>query len=77
MAGSIACWSPPPYLTFGCWPLEFITQISLKSFISQIAIINVNVPEKTEDTEAKMRNEDDPKKNIILNRSADSYSLEL
>lgn len=62
IARTIACWSPPPYLTFGCWPLEFITQIGLTSFISQIAIINVNVPEKAEDTKAKMRNEDDPKK---------------
>ena len=33
-ARSIACWAPPPYLTFGCWPLEFLTQISLTSFIS-------------------------------------------
>jgi hypothetical protein len=32
---NIACWSPPPYLTFGCWPLEFLTQIGLTSFISQ------------------------------------------
>lgn len=35
MVKTIACWTPPPYLTFGCWPLEFITQIGLCSFISQ------------------------------------------
>ena len=34
VVGTIACWSPPPYLTFGCWPLEFLTQISLTSFIA-------------------------------------------
>jgi hypothetical protein len=55
IARTIACWSPPPYLTFGCWPLEFITQIGLTSLISQVAIINVNVSEKAEDTKAKMR----------------------
>ena len=35
----IACWSPPPYLTFGCWPLEFLTQVGLSSFISQQNIL--------------------------------------
>ncbi len=35
MVSTIACWSPPPYLTFGCWPLEFLTQIGLSSFISK------------------------------------------
>lgn len=34
-ARSIACWSPPPYLTFGCWPLIFITQMGLSFFLSQ------------------------------------------
>ncbi len=43
--GSIACLSPPPYLTFGCWPLEFITQIGLASFISKTAILNINLLE--------------------------------
>ncbi|MGD9078634.1 MAG: hypothetical protein PVG96_04810 [Desulfobacterales bacterium] len=28
------CWSPPPYLILGCWPLEFIAQVGLSSFIS-------------------------------------------
>jgi len=37
----IACWSPPPYLTFGCWPLEFITQIGLTSYISRITMMDV------------------------------------
>jgi hypothetical protein len=34
-ARSIACWSPPPYLTFGCWPLIFLTQMGLSFFLSQ------------------------------------------
>ena len=34
-ARSIACWSPPPYLTFGCWPLIFIAQMGLSFFLSQ------------------------------------------
>lgn len=36
---SIACWFPPPYLVFGCWPLEFLTQKSLSSFISKEATV--------------------------------------
>jgi hypothetical protein len=39
VANSIECWSPPPYLTFGCWPLEFLTQVGLSSFISQQNIL--------------------------------------
>ena len=35
----LTCWSPPPYLTFGCWPLEFLTQVGLSSFISQQNIL--------------------------------------
>ncbi|MFC1822091.1 hypothetical protein ACFL9T_05240 [Thermodesulfobacteriota bacterium] len=35
MAKSIACWSPPLYLILGCWPLEFLTQLGLSSFLSQ------------------------------------------
>ncbi len=35
MAKTIACWTPPPYLVLGCWPLEFITQVGLCSFISR------------------------------------------
>ena len=34
-ARSIACWSPPPYLTFGCWPLIFLSQMGLSFFLSQ------------------------------------------
>ena len=34
-ARSIACWSPPLYLTFGCWPLIFLTQMGLSFFLSQ------------------------------------------
>ena len=30
----LPCWSPPPYLILGCWPLEFIAQVGLSSFIS-------------------------------------------
>jgi len=41
MTESVACWSPPPYLTFGCWPLEFITQIALTSYISRITMKDV------------------------------------
>ena len=39
MMRPIACWSPPPYLTFGCWPLEFLTQVGLSAFISQQDIL--------------------------------------
>ena len=35
VAKPLTCWSPPPYLTFGCWPLEFLAQVGLSSFISQ------------------------------------------
>jgi hypothetical protein len=31
---SIACWSAPPYLTFGCWPLIFLTQMGLSFLLS-------------------------------------------
>jgi hypothetical protein len=33
-AKPLPCWSPPPYLILGCWPLEFIAQVGLSSFIS-------------------------------------------
>lgn len=33
------CWSPPPYLILGCWPLEFIAQVGLSSFISRRNIL--------------------------------------
>jgi uncharacterized membrane protein YczE len=33
------CLSPPPYLVFGCWPLEFLAQVGLSSFISRQNIL--------------------------------------
>ena len=38
-AKPIACWSPPPYLILGCWPLEFIAQVGLSSFLSRQNIL--------------------------------------
>jgi len=35
MAKRIACWFQPPYLIFGCWPLEFLAQVGLSAFISK------------------------------------------
>jgi hypothetical protein len=32
---SVAYWSAPPYLTFGCRPLIFLTQVGLSFFLSQ------------------------------------------
>ena len=39
-ARPVACWSPPPYLVLGCWPLEFLTQVGLSAFISQQNILS-------------------------------------
>ncbi len=39
VARPFTCRLPPPYLTFGCWPLEFLTQVGLSAFISQQNIL--------------------------------------